>query len=139
VAWSKVKKSISTVGSYETVSFDDPIINRVIQDMGGWIKLCSSSVDELPFIGNEFKARYTAFKGQGEIPEYPAKLYGICESENISKGLLNHIPAPILIGDPVKAKKVLMLGVNRKSLQITTGPGNDLKQLATKATKRIEE
>jgi hypothetical protein len=137
VAWSKVKKSISAVGSYETIVFDDPIIHRVIQDMGGWINLCSTSIEELPFKGNEFKSRYTAYKGQGEIPDYPAKLYGICESENTSKNLLEYIPKPAMVGDPEKAKNVLLIGTNRKSLQITTGPGNELKQLANKSTRRI--
>jgi len=129
VAWSKVKKSISTVGSYETVVFDDPIIHRVIQDMGGWISLCAASVEEQPFKGNEFKSRYTAYKSQGEIPDYPAKLYGIHESDNSSKGLLEHIPNPVLIGDPEKANNVLIIGTDRKSLQITTGPGKQFTQL----------
>lgn len=134
LAWSKVKKSISSVGSYETVCFDDPIINRVVQDMGGWIDLCSCSVDELPFKGNEFKTRYSAYKSQGEIPDYPAKLFGICESENSSKRL--EIPETILIGDTEKAKYVLSVGSNRKSLQINTN--NGLEQLTNKITKLIE-
>jgi len=137
VAWSKVKKSISAVGSYETIVFDDPIIHRVIQDMGGWINLCACSVDELPFRGNEFKSRYTAYKGQGEIPDYPAKIYGICESDNTSKGLLENIPTPIMVGEPERAKNVLLAGTNRKSLQLTTGPTGELKQLATTAIKRM--
>lgn len=138
VAWSNVKKSITTVGSYETIVFDDPIIHRVIQDMGGWINLCASSEDDLPFRGHEFKSRYTAYKSQGEIPDYPAKLYGIIESDNSSKNLIEHIPQPILVGSPEKARQVLLAGSNRKSLQITTGPGGGLKKLATGSVRMIE-
>ena len=35
VAWSKVDKAVRSIGLYETVVFDDPIIHRVIMDMGG--------------------------------------------------------------------------------------------------------
>ena len=44
VALAKVEESIRKVGPYDSVAFDDPLINRVIQDMGGWIKLCEVAV-----------------------------------------------------------------------------------------------
>jgi len=138
LAWSKVKKSISIVGSYESVVFDDGIIHRVVQDMGGWILLCSTSIEELPFKGHEFKARYTAYRGQGEVPDYPKKLYGICESDNLSKDLLDHIPDPVLIGDQERAGQVFLSGSNRKSLEISSGPINNILKLATQTTKRLE-
>ena len=37
VAWSKVDKSVRFKGVYADVVFDDPLIHRVIDDMGGWI------------------------------------------------------------------------------------------------------
>jgi hypothetical protein len=134
VAWSKIRESIGKVGAYQTVVLDDPIIHRVVQDMGGWIRLCHIDEKELPFIANEFKSRYQGFKSQGEIPDYPAKLYGIHEGENLSKGLLDQIPETILIGDPEKAKEVLRVGINRPSLQIS-GFDNGLAKIELKVIK----
>ena len=37
VAWSKVDKSVRFKGAYADVVFDDPLIHRVIDDMGGCI------------------------------------------------------------------------------------------------------
>ena len=41
IAWSKVEKAIRTVGTQVSVAFDDPIIHRVLQDMGGWLSFGS--------------------------------------------------------------------------------------------------
>lgn len=38
-AWTKVDTAVRTVGTYSSVSFDDPIILRVLQDMGGLDRL----------------------------------------------------------------------------------------------------
>ena len=127
-AWTKVERAISVVGTYETVVFDDPIIHRVIQDMGGWIRLGQSREDELPFLANEFRRRYQGFKSQGEVPEYPSKLVGITEGENSASGFYDHIPEPKLIGDHTRAKQVLLAGSNRPSIQISS-PGDDIKKL----------
>jgi len=128
IAWSKVRKSISVVGSYQTVVFDDPIIHRVIQDMGGWIRICGLNEKDISYTGHEFKNRYQAFKNQGEVPDYPAKLSGLHEGEN--QEYVDFIPKPIFIGDPGKARDVLRLGSNRPSLQITDG--NNFKPLKLK-------
>jgi hypothetical protein len=37
VAWSKVDRAARSVGTYSSVVFDDPLIHRVISEMGGWI------------------------------------------------------------------------------------------------------
>src|ERR1041385_8791188 len=34
LAWIKVDRAVRTVGTYSDVAFDDPLIHRVIQDMG---------------------------------------------------------------------------------------------------------
>lgn len=45
-ARNKIKKAISGCGSYRNVCFDDPIIHAIIKSFGGWIKICSSDIDE---------------------------------------------------------------------------------------------
>ena len=130
-AWTTVEKAIGMVGGYESVIFDDPIIHRVIQDMGGWVRICQILEKDISFTSNEFKNRYNAFWSKREIPEYSSKLIGIIEGENRSAGYLDHIPEPKLIGEPEKAKEVLLLGSNKPSLRISTA-GEGLKQIITK-------
>ena len=76
VAWSKVDKAIRNVGPWEDVAFDDPLIHRVLYDMGGWMMLGQNTSDEIKFIAKEFEARYRGFKMRSENPEYPPVLIG---------------------------------------------------------------
>lgn len=131
LAWSLVERSIGTVGSYETVVFDDPITHLVIKDMGGWISLCQGQQDELKFRGNEFKTRYQAYMGKTDLPNHPPKLYGICESENSGKGL-EYKQEPVLIGNHSKAQLVLESGKNKKSLELSAPERNLNKLITTK-------
>lgn len=107
-AWSKVDRALRQVGPYESVVFDDPIIHRVLHDMGGWLSLGTKTEDEWPFVAKEFENRYRGFKSRNERVEYPSKLIGIFEANNSSEG--HKIAAPILIGDATKAHEVLALG-----------------------------
>lgn len=86
-AWSKVDKAIRHVGSYESVSFDDKLIHAAIDGMGGWVRLCSTTMSDMPFKANEFQKRYQSFSNRTpeHVPEY---LTGISRSEN-----------PVLIGN----------------------------------------
>lgn len=100
-AWSLVDHAVRSVGTYRSVTFDDPITMRVIQDMGGWIKLGQAKDPEWPFVAKEFQTRYAGFRTRSEAPECPDHLQGIAELENVSTG---HPVAPVmLIGNPEKA------------------------------------
>jgi hypothetical protein len=105
LAWSKVDKAIRQIGTYQDVVFDDPIIHRVIADMGGWIKLGDKSEDEWPFVAKEFENRYRGFKSRNEKIEYPQKMIGIANASNQHEGF-KQFP-PIMIGNTEKAKLVL--------------------------------
>jgi hypothetical protein len=107
-AWSKVDKAVRRVGPYDTVIFDDPIIHRVLHDMGGWIGLCDKTDDDWPFVAKEFETRYRGFKSRNERVEYPAKMIGIFEAHNAKEGY--KVAAPMLIGDASKAQEVMRLG-----------------------------
>lgn len=129
MAWSTVERAIGSVGSYETVVFDDPITHIVINDMGGWINLCKSQQDELKFRGNEFKIRYQSYMGKTSLPDHPPKLYGICESENT--GLeIEFDQKAVLIGDHSKAQLVLDSGKAVKNLELSAP--KDLSRLDLK-------
>lgn len=115
VAWSKVESAIHTRGPWDDLIFDDPLIHRVVADMGGWIKVCSIPDEkDLHFAGKEFQTRYRAFRMRGEQPEYPAKLTGSSNAHNSAHSL--PLLPPILVGNPEKAKQVFKRGVGANLL-----------------------
>lgn len=101
-AWTKVDKSIRTVGPYQNVVFDDRIIHAVIADMGGWIQLCSTDDKEYPFTKNEFIKRYTGYRSRPP-EDYPRLLGGIAQQANDMRNLQT-IEAPVVIGDMDSAR-----------------------------------
>jgi hypothetical protein len=111
-AWSKVDKAVRQVGTYADVAFDDAVIHRVIQDMGGWIRFGEKTDDEWPFVANEFMNRYRGFKMRDEVPEYPGKLIGIAGAQNASEGIKFN-PGVRLIGDAQKAVMVIQGGLEQ--------------------------
>jgi len=108
-AWAKVESAIRRIGSYQTVVFDDPAIMVAIETMGGWIKLCEISDDELPFRRNEFTKLYSV-----QPPtQWPSKLIGITEARNAGEHP-ESVPAPLLIGNHANARLVHDKGAHRR-------------------------
>lgn len=126
-AWSKLDKAIRTVGPYQSVVFDDPVIHKVISEMGGWIKFGEITEEEYPFTRNEFVKRYRGVLESQHI-EYPEKLIGIAEHSNAEAG--RKIAPPLLIGDTEKAKLVYEGGSGRNTLQISPLENVNLKRIA---------
>lgn len=117
VAWSKVDRAVRSVGTYRSVQFDDELIHRVVQDMGGWVQIGTKSEDEWPFVAKEFENRYRGYRGRNQIPDYPPVLEGIAASQNAQLGFATEAPA--LIGDPVRARAVGLGGVDAPTVAIT--------------------
>lgn len=113
-AWAKVDQAVRQIGPYEDVVFDDPVIHRVIHDMGGWIGLGAKTSDEWPFIAKEFENRYRGFKVKSEIPDYPGKLIGIATAHNEKEGF--KAEPPVLIGNELKAKQVMNGGTDKPAI-----------------------
>lgn len=107
LAWGKAFDAMQRVGAYQSVAFDDPVIHAVIEDLGGWMKLCRSDMKELSFIEHRFCESYRAYAGRPDL-SYPAKLIGEYEAINRHEG--RKVAPPVLIGQPDKAKEVLCLG-----------------------------
>ncbi len=106
-AWTLVERAIRQIGTYQSLAFEDPLIHAVIEDMGGWVKLCAISLKELPFCSLEFQKRY---EGLVHKPphRYPPYLPGVIECENSTKG--HAVPEPLLIGDASKTQAVIQGG-----------------------------
>jgi hypothetical protein len=119
LAWTKVDAAVQRVGTYTTVVFDDALIHRVLDDMGGWIQMGTKTIDEWPFVAKEFQQRYRGYKARRVVPEYPPKLLGIIDRENSLQGYA--LSTPVLIGIPGSAQAVLAGGSNRSLIQVTAG------------------
>lgn len=116
VAWGKVYGAIERVGAWASVQFDDQIIHAVIEDMGGWVKINSTKMDELPFTQKRFCDTYRAYSRRGEL-KWPPYLPGLTETSNTANGFKQ--PALTLIGDKEKCAKVGQLGSASQRHQIT--------------------
>jgi len=112
IAWAKVDKAVRHKGTYVDVVFDDPVIHRVLHDMGGWILLGKKNEDEWPFVAREFENRYRGFRERNEMPEYPSILTGIANAYNGSKGL--KLEPCIMIGDQDACQRVIAGGTDKQ-------------------------
>ncbi|GJH00248.1 DUF6475 domain-containing protein [Paraburkholderia terrae] len=134
-AWSIVEKSVRMVGHYQSVQFDDPIIHRVIDDMGGWTKLASTAtIEDLKFRGLEFQKRYQGALITGGVgTDYPPYLIGAAEAHNVGESVA--VAPTVLIGDPAKCEQVRALSQGAAGLRVTSAAS--VAKLAQSAVKRI--
>lgn len=116
MAWGKVLDAMQRVGAYSSVVFDDGLIHAAVEDMGGWVKLCRSGVDELPFMQRRFCDTYRAYARRPDV-RYPPRLAGEHEAQNALKGHRSGPPA--IVGDPSKAQAVQRLGQEGSKTEIT--------------------
>lgn len=96
IAWSQVERAMSKHGRYQTIQFQDGVINAVVADMGGWPWICAQNLEE-PWTQKEFERRYEAYRDQRIENHTP--LVGIVELENRNRGFLNEIPDTKLIAE----------------------------------------
>lgn len=82
-AWLLVAHAIRRVGNYKSVKFVDPAIHSVIQDMGGWVKLCDTLEKDMTWRQREFENLYSILGHEGKHPEY---LCGTIELQNSANG-----------------------------------------------------
>jgi hypothetical protein len=122
IAWAKVEGAIRTVGPYQSVVFDDPIIHAALDAYGGWEKVCNvPSEDELPFVGKAFQTLYKGLRAQNMMAgvRYSPVLHGIAARENGVAGIQSQ--APRLIGNREACLRVLENGKG-PLLQVSAGP-----------------
>jgi hypothetical protein len=106
MAWAKVHSAIRRHGSWSDAVFDDPIVHAVIQDMGGWIRLCEMLETDVPFRGKEFENRYRAYARQQERVQCVPVLIGRSTLANQANGY-EEKPSPALIGNEEKCREIL--------------------------------
>lgn len=116
LAWGKVFDAIRRVGGYRSVAFDDPVIHSVIEDMGGWTKLCRLDLDDMPFTQKRFCETYRAIT-RSDHRAFPPYLPGESEVSNAKLGF--SAAQPVLIGNSDAARDVMRLGVRGSKTPIT--------------------
>jgi Domain of unknown function (DUF6475) len=136
VAWSKVDRAVRVVGTHRSVVFDDPLIHRVVTEMGGWVALGTKDEKEWPFQQNEFVNRYRGYRSRSEVLEYPPVLAGIAESGNNQTPGVQHREPPMLVGDRVKAQQVLLFGTGGQMIKIGPASTKDLMTVRVLTNER---
>lgn len=102
LALEKLENTISRIGGYDSVIFDDPVIHATIQAFGGWIALCDlSKTDEWTWARKEWLNLYEAKLRAGYNADAPPVLIGRAQAHNEEKGYA--FKPPVLIGDKQKA------------------------------------
>jgi hypothetical protein len=110
LAWTKTEKAVRGVGPWQSVTFDDPIIHQVINDMGGWVAMCGISEQELPFKHIEFVKRYRGYINRAPaLDQISGKLGGIAAGQNQLTGIRYEEP-PVLVGNVQRAAALLTHG-----------------------------
>jgi len=109
LAWGKVHEAMSAVGAYSDVVFDDPAIHAVVEDLGGWPKVCRTDLQELSYLQHRFQEAHRAYTARGQF-EYQRRLAGdrSPDHEYARSGL--PLPRPALVGDKARAIAVLQNG-----------------------------
>ncbi len=106
VAWATLIKAMEDHGHYHTVAFKDGAIMSAVNAMGGWMRICEYTYDDLNYRQKEFDRLYRQFSRPGQV--HPKSLMGWFEADNRSKGYLTGATTPWLIGTlgTVDAKKI---------------------------------
>lgn len=109
LAWGKVLGAMQTVGAYTDVVFDDPAIHACIEDLGGWVKVCRSSMDDLSYLQHRFCESHKAYVGRSQF-DYPRLLVGdrSPDGDYAKRGLKP--PKPAIVGNADIARQVYMGG-----------------------------
>lgn len=126
-AWAKVDKAVRCIGTQMSVAFDDPLIHRVIQDMGGWLGLGQRQESDWPFVAKEFENRYRGFKARNESVEYPKMLIGLFDASNLPNGFKES--KPVLIGNKEIAEKVYLGGSTKPLIEFHRPEDSTFKQV----------
>ena len=136
LAWGKVHDAMSRVGAYTDVVFDDPAIHAVVEDLGGWPKVCRWPVEELSYLQHRFQASHKAYTERGQF-EYQRRLAGdrSPDHEYESRGLA--VPRPVLIGNRERAIAVLQNGSAAGKTSISTLTSQAMRLIANATVHEI--
>lgn len=130
LAWTVADTAVRRNGAYRTMQFDDPITTATIARLGGWVRFCDVTEDELPFKRKEFEAVYMALLQRGVIDRDTTPLLGIIDKENAQTGYGDKREPVTLVACDLPA---LPKGTVRRMLPGASGPvrllGSDIGKI----------
>lgn len=109
LAWGKVHEAMSAVGAYQDIVFDDPAIHAVVEDLGGWPKVCRTELKELGYLQKRFCDGHKAYTGRSEFA-FPRRLMGDRSPDSEFERFGIPLPVPALVGDRERAAAVFLNG-----------------------------
>lgn len=138
LAWGKVFEAMSAVGAYQDVVFDDPAIHAVIEDLGGWPKVCRVEMKDLSFLQHRFQESHRAYTGLGTFV-YPRRLSGERSPDHEYERIGLPVPKPAVVGDKDRARLVYRGGSAAGKSQISFPSLHALgSQIAAATQPRLE-
>lgn len=102
LAYNKIHNAFISAGAYSTVIFDDAVIHAVIDNLGGWVKYCNLTDDEVKWWRKDFERLYRdmyPLVARGELIP-PRTLPGLYA---IDSHATDTAQKPVIIGDKQKA------------------------------------
>lgn len=86
-AWAVVEWAVRSVGGWDDVSFEDAVSTKCVELLGGWVKLCSATEEEMQFRAREFQALYRGYTMRRELVLPPDRLIGRANAHNAAHAL----------------------------------------------------
>ncbi len=102
IAWNTLMEAIRLHGSYSSVKFVDKVLSKVVEDLGGWVKLCSTNLRDLDNLRSLFIKYYKLYSTYKQGIEGPEVHAGLIELENRRSGFLEDIPEAEVVGDVIE-------------------------------------
>jgi len=104
-------ETVQRIGAYQSVEFQDGIIGRVVNELGGWEKACHPQED-LKWYRKTFCDLYKSFERRG-VGHEPVKCIGIAEDTNINNSA--RFPKPI---EQYQLSEAVKVGAHEKQLKL---------------------
>lgn len=105
--WDAVFAAIASVGSYQSVNFDDPIANATIRGLGGWEWLCEQLSDDMKWVRMRFVEIYEAFSRTGISADAARPLIGFVDRTNGADGYCLASAVSVECGLPAPDVRIL--------------------------------
>lgn len=91
LAFDVFANAVSIHGGYASVTFDDPLVNATVRNLGGWERCCNIGAAEdvnqfETWLRKEFERVYSGMLKSGATAELCGPLIGIADRENRANG-----------------------------------------------------
>lgn len=125
LAWQAVRGAISKVGAYDSPAFDDAAVNATIRELGGWLLLCDTPIDEMHWLEKRFCATYSALCSVKLPSDQTERLAGLTEIGNGREGYASE-PIPVAhircLTSPNVADEPITRRLEQREVPKLTGP-----------------